>query len=129
MNNKQKIANLLLTIGMFILLVIAALPLIGIMQSWFKYVYAIGAILTLIARVMERYQGKNITLRRLYRIQMVSAICYCASAAILFSSMNNFISEKDWLAFLTAGAVMQIYSSFRIQNEERKEETKKNNKN
>lgn len=128
MNNKQKIANLLLTIGMLILLVIAVLPLIGIMQPWFKYVYAIGAILTLIARVMERYQGKNITLRRLYRIQTVSTICYCTSAATLFFSMNNFISEKDWLAFLTAGAVMQIYSSLRIQNEERKE-AEKNNKN
>lgn len=125
MNNKQKIANLLLTIGMLILLVIAVLPLIGIMQPWFKYVYAIGAILIIIARIIERYHGKNPTLHRLYRIQAISAICYCISAAALFFTMNNFISEKDWLVFLTAGAVMQIYSSLRIQNEERKEIEKK----
>ena len=102
MNKKQQTANLILAIGMILLLVMAILPLFGIMQSWFKYIYAAGAVLTLIAR-----------------IQTVSSICYCASAAILFSTINNLVSEKDWLPFLMTGAVLQIYSSLRIQSEER----------
>lgn len=127
MNKKQQTANLILAIGMILLLVMAILPLFGIMQSWFKYIYAAGAVLTLIARFLDRYQGSNITLRRLYRIQTVSSICYCASAAILFSTINNLVSEKDWLPFLMTGAVLQIYSSLRIQSEERKEASKNKN--
>lgn len=126
MNKKQKIANLLLSVGMIILLIIAMLPLVGIKLSWLKYVYSVGAVLTIVARLMDRYSGKNFVLRRLYRIQTVSSICYCASAATLFFTLNEFVSQKDWLAFLTAGAVLQIYSSLRIQSEERKEVEKIN---
>lgn len=124
MNKKQQTANSFLAIGMILLLVMAILPLFGIMQSWFKYFYATGAVFTLVARLLDRYEGSNITLRRLYRIQTVSSICYCASAGILFSTIKNFVSEKDWLPFLLTGAVLQIYSALRIQSEERKEAIK-----
>ena len=127
MTDKQKKSNILLSLGMLILLAMAIMPLVGIMYPWIKYVYAFGAVLTLIARIIDKYTGKNLTLRRLYRIQMVSSVLYCASAAVLCISMGDYVSEKDWLAFLTAGAVMQIYSSFRIQKEEQKEA--KDNKN
>lgn len=124
MEKNKRISSILLSLGMIILLVVAVLPLVGVMASWLKYVYAGGASLTLIARILDRYNGKNIGIRRLYRIQTVSAICYCVSAALLFYSG----SEKDWLAFLTSGAVLQIYTSFRIQHEEAKEADKNNKK-
>ena len=116
MNSMKKLAPALLSAGMIILLVTAILPLGGIMYPWPRYIYAIGAALTLISRFFDRYDGKNTGIKRLYRIQAVSALCYCASAALLFYSS----SEKDWLAFLMSGAVLQIYTSFRIQSEEKK---------
>lgn len=124
MNRRQQISSILLAIGMIMLLVTAILPLISINPSWLKYIYATGAVFTLLARLLEKYTGKNITLKRLYRIQTVSAICYCASAAILFSTFYNHVQEKDWLAFLTAGAVLQIYATFRIESVEKKENQK-----
>lgn len=128
MKNKQQLANILLAVGMIVLLVTAVMPLVGMYFAWVKYVYAAGALLTLVARMLERYTGKSITLRRLYRIQTVSALCYCASAAVLCISLGEYVSEKDWLAFLMAGAVLQIYSSWRIQSEERKESEKNDKK-
>lgn len=126
--NKQKTINFLLATGMILLLVTAVMPLIGMIFPWVKYVYAAGAVMTLAARIMERYRGNNLTLRRLYRIQTASALCYCASAAVLCISLGNYVSEKDWLAFLTAGAVLQIYSSLRIQSEEKKDAEKNGKK-
>lgn len=124
MRNKKQIAATLLSLGMIILLAMAVLPLVEINEPWLRYVYACGAALTLIARMMDRYNGKNIGIRRLYRIQSVSALCYCISAALLFFAE----SEQDWLAFLTSGAVLQIYTSFRIQHEESKEASKNEKK-
>lgn len=120
MNNRQKIANILLPIGIMTLIIIAVMPLIGFTHPWLKYIYSAGAALTLIARFIDNYQGKNLAIKRLYRIQTMSAICFCISAGLLFYSG----SEKDWLAFLTSGAALQIYTLFRIQNEEKKENNK-----
>ncbi len=120
-NNKQKTATILLSVGMIILLITAVLPIIGVNMPWIKYIYAGGAIFTLISHTLNKYNGKNFTLKRLYRIQAVSSICYCISAATLCIPLGSYISEKDWLAFLMAGAVLQIYSSWRIQSEESKE--------
>ncbi len=124
MKKRQQISSMLLAIGLLTILIIAIMPLVGMTYSWLKYIYAIGAAMTFIARILERYEGKNLTIRRLYRIQVVSAVCYCASAVLLFYSS----SEKDWLAFLTSGAVLQLYTTFRLQSEEKKE-AKKGNKN
>lgn len=123
MNNKKQLASTLLSLGMIILLITAIMPLVGVMHSCLKYIYSAGAALTLISRFLDKYNGKNIGIRRLYRIQLVSAFCYCISAALLFYSS----SEQDWLSFLMSGAVLQIYTLFRIQSEEKKE-AKKNNK-
>lgn len=122
--NTQKIFIGLLAVGMTLLLATAIMPLAGFSFSWAKYVYACGAILTLAARFFDRYSGTNLALKRLYRIQFVSSLCYCISAATLCIQFGDLVSGKDWLAFLMAGAVLQIYSSWRIQSEENKE-TKK----
>lgn len=128
MANKQKISTALLAIGIILLLVAAIMPLVSLYFSWLKYIYATGAALTLIARLIDRYTGNNITLKRLNRILICSSICYCVSAVILFDVLRNYVAEKDWLAFLLAGAVLQIYATFRIESEE-KNEAKKNCKN
>ena len=118
MANKQKISTALLATGIILLLVAAIMPLVSLYFSWLKYIYATGAVLT----------GNNITLKRLNRILICSSICYCVSAVILFDVLRNYVAEKDWLAFLLAGAVLQIYATFRIESEEKKE-AKKNCKN
>lgn len=129
MKSKQQTSATLLALGMIMLLVTASLPLIGINTSWLKYIYATGAVFTLVARLLDRYNGKNITLKRLYRILIVSSICYCVSATVLFSrianfALSNYVQEKDWLAFLTAGVVLQLYATFRIESVEKKESKK-----
>lgn len=128
MKNKQQISATLLSLGMLLLLAMAVMPLVGMNYAWVKYVFALGAVLTLVARIIGRYKGKNITIQRLYRIQTGAAICFCASAAMLFVCMRNYVQEKDWLAFLIAGAVVQLYSTFRIEHEEAKEAAAKKDK-
>ncbi|MDE6716143.1 MAG: hypothetical protein K2J74_06660 [Muribaculaceae bacterium] len=97
---------------LIILLVTAFLPLIQVHWSGARYLFAIGAVGAFVARCFER-PAKDATLRvkRLYRMAKVSTLCYVVSAFFMF---YPYAEARDWLAFLTAGAVLQVYVSIML---------------
>ena len=115
--NKSRILDWLLIVGLLVLLAMALLPLLNINQEWMRWVYVGGAAVVLVVRLMQRYKGKNLRVKRLYRINVMSAVLYCASAAMLFYSKGT----QDWIAFLMAGAALQTYASYMIDHELKKE--------
>lgn len=130
-NEKKQIEiqNITLAVATLLLLITAAMPIFGMAGDWAKYVFAFGAVLALAERFTERYKGQNLRIRRLYRMGKVSAMFYCVSAFFQFSTilntnMGQSWGNRDWLAFLLAGALLQIYASFAIQHEENKEKKK-----
>ena len=102
--------------GLAIMMIMAVLPLLDIMHEWMKWTYAAGAALVLLARLFIRYDGNNLRIKRLHRINTVSAVLYCTSAAMLFWGRGT----TDWIAFLLAGAVLQIYATSMIERETKK---------
>ncbi|MEG0252459.1 MAG: hypothetical protein RSA66_02010 [Muribaculaceae bacterium] len=122
MNRKERILNIIHIIAMLIIACAAILPLLQIQWPPLRYVFAVGAIGTLVVRMMMRYKGDNIRLKRLNRMEMVSSLCYMLSAFFMFYPGSKL---TDWLAFLTAGAVLQVYSSFMISRVESKERVDK----
>lgn len=125
---KNVVQNLTLTVGMLMLLVAAALPLLGHVHTWVLWLYGLGAVVVLAERMTERYHGQNLRISRLFRMAKVGALLYCASAFLvvypLLSDQPAGWGERDWLAFLLAGAVMQIYATFMVEHEQRKDEKK-----
>lgn len=117
---KRQLIAWALTLGMILLFVSALLPLFSFHWGALKYSFAAGALLVLVSRIFDKCPSADVTLRRLYRIQAASAFCYCISAFFLFFSGYSGGTDKDWLGFLTAGAVVQIYSAFRIEHVEAK---------
>lgn len=117
-----KLQNICLAVGMVMLLVAAAFPLFGIWKEemlLMRYVYAAGAALTLVVRATQVYEGSNFRVKRLYALQRMSALLYCVSAFLLFQFGDKW-GGSDWIAFLLAGAIVQIYTSFMIEREEKK---------
>ncbi len=111
----RKFAPIILIIG---LVAIAAGVLIPIMTNnpfgmTFRYVYSVGAALTLLARFMEPSPGPGtpIRIKRLMRLEAWSALLFCVAAFFAFYSAPML---RDWLAFTLAGAAIQIYSSLAI---------------
>ena len=123
MTDKSKNALLgwLLAIGMLAMFVTAVLPLADVYWEYSKYVFGLGAALVFMVRLVERYDGDNLRIKRLYRMQRISALLYCVSAFLLIYPGFN---TRDWLAFLLAGAVLQIYAMFTIDHELKKERKK-----
>ena len=111
----KKFAPIMLIIG---LLTIAAGVLMPIMSgrpdgTAFRYVFAVGAGLTIIARFMEPSApaGTPIRIKRLMRLESWSSLLFCVAAFFAFYSAPII---RDWLAFTLAGAALQIYSSIML---------------
>lgn len=115
------ISGILLIIGLLIMAVMALMPLLNINPQWMKWmrwIYAGGAVLVLVARIVGVYNGPSLRIKRLHRILISSGILYCASALMMFISNGT----NDWIGFLLAGVMVQLYASWMIEHEEKKTE-------
>ena len=120
--------GIVLSLSMLMLMIPVLLNLLLFRYPWLNYVFALGAIGVLVVRLLDKYDGDNTRIKRLYRISTVSAICYCLSAYFKFSAELHFFpcaTGYDWLGFLMAGAALQIYTAFVIGYIEKKEMKKK----
>lgn len=116
-----KTSPALLLIG---LLMVAAGVLMPIMSGnfqgdAFRYVYAAGAALTLLARLFQPAppSGIPVRIKRLLRLESWSALFFCVGA---FFAFYNRYEMRDWLAFTLAGAAVQIYCSIALSLARRK---------
>lgn len=112
----EKNLDILLSLALLMLFVPALLPLFDMEWEWMIYVYTAGAILAVLSRVLQRAayrQDKSIPLRvrRLKHIEFWSSMCYLVSAYFRVSDPYHL---ENWIAFLLAGAVLQVYTSFMI---------------
>lgn len=94
----------------------------------FKWVFAVGALIYTVARVIGSLdKGDSLRIRRLRRMEMWAGLCFCAGAFFWFynASRNPGILTlavmRDTVAFTLAGAVIQIIASWMIAARKKKE--------
>ncbi len=122
---REGLYNILLSVGMIILLLTAFLPLVDVKAPWFRYLFAVAAVMIVVVRILQRASRRkmkfSLRVRRLFTLEFWSAMCYLISALFIFSDPYH----RTWLGFLTAGAVVQIFSSFMIDRQLRKDKNLK----
>ena len=99
----------------------AVLLLVGAMMQITRwelspFLYTIGAILFAYTQVMNGYDGKNLIIRRLRRQQILGATLLVFAGVLMFITRHN-----EWVLCLSAAAVIQLYTAFRIPSEMEKE--------
>lgn len=113
--------NWALAAAMLVLLLSAFLPLLELQTWWLRYVFAAAAVMTVVVRILQRVvyrkEKHSLRVRRLFTLEFWSAMCYLVSALFLFADPYH----STWLGFLTAGAVVQVYASFMIERQLKKE--------
>lgn len=87
---------------------------------WAPYVYLIGAVLFAYVQVKSRYEGCNIVIRRLRRQQLIGAALLIVAGVMMLLWHRN-----EWIACLSVAAVLQLYTAFRIPQEEEREKNRK----
>ena len=123
MMTKEKrfsIANLLVALGLMLMLAMIVVPLFNHLddKEWMRWTYTAGAFVVLVARFIGHDNSGSLRVKRLHGILILSALLFCASAAVMFiPEVSN-----SWLALLLAGLVVQLYASWMIDREVKKNE-------
>ena len=76
----------------------------------------VGACLFAYVQLVSDYKGKNIIIRRLRRQQLLGAMLLVLTGVIMLLWKRN-----EWIVCLTVAAVLELYTAFRIPQEEAKE--------
>ena len=113
----SKYYSAIATVGAVALLLGAALQITQL--AWAPYLYLIGAIMFAYVQVMNGYEGKNIIIRRLRRQQIIGATLLVVAGVMMILWKRN-----EWVVCLSIAAVLEMYTAFRIPQEEEKEKNK-----
>ena len=95
------------------------------------YVFALGALCFTAMQMKQRYDGQNVTIRRLRRMMLISDVLFLVSALLMFASQRNvfgldhitylqYVYQK-WVVTLLIAAILQLYSFHRLGQELAKE--------
>ena len=103
----------LFTVGALMVLVGAAVYITK--WEYAPYIYTIGAGFVALAQINTPVRGKSKTLKRLRIQQIFGAIALVLTGAFMFFTRGN-----DWIACLTIAAILELYTAFRIPQEEAK---------
>lgn len=109
--------SVIVNVGLLMVVAGILLPMFGIRQSTYRWIYAAGALISLLGRFGTQYTGPVLRLRRLTRIEMWSSIFFCVAAFFMFYPGAG---GSDWLAFTIAGGAILIYTSIMIPRESAK---------
>lgn len=105
----------------------AAVLFVGLALQFFRfecapYIYLLGAVLFAYVQVVATgYSGANAVIRRLRRQQIFGAMLLVFTGVVMLLWHRN-----EWIVCLAVSAVLELYTAFRIPQEEAKE--KKNSR-
>ncbi len=107
----SKIISWATTIGMVLIAVGVLMPLLGYSIEVYRWIFSAGALIALVGRLMNRYDGESLRVKRLYRIEVWSSIFFCVAAFFMFYPYG---AGRDWFAFILAGGMILVYTSIMI---------------
>lgn len=86
--------------------------------------YFTGALAFGAMQMLCRYEGSNVTLRRLRRMQVFGAVILLLTGVLMFISQQHIgiLYHNEWMVGLAVAAVLECYTAFRIPVELKKEE-------
>lgn len=132
MKQLSRSQNVIFLLGALLMVIGAGTSLLGWGSS--PFIYAIGAIGFTSMQMLQRYEGSNFTIRRLRRMMLISDFLFLLSALLMFANIGNFLGLSQvtymnyiynkWVITLLVAAILQLYSTHRIDKELAKEAKK-----
>ena len=132
MRQLSRTQNAIFLLGALLMVVGAGTSLLGWKSS--PFIYAIGAIGFTSMQMLQRYEGSNFTIRRLRRMMLISDFLFLLSAVLMFANNGNIFGlsymtyinyvYNKWVITLLVAAILQLYSTHRIDRELAKEAKK-----
>ena len=118
MRRLNRLENTIFIIGGILILIGAALPVFYRMSLPAAIVFAVGVLMFCTMQARARYEGKDLTVRRLCRQQYISMFFLICTAVLMFMNVEvlnaPFFNRDHWKITLAIAAVFQLYPSFRL---------------
>lgn len=116
MKKLTTLQTLVYNAGGLLLIAGAALPMFTPAGRIAPFVYAAGASMFCTMQMLARYEGNDLTVRRLRRQQLVGSVLLLAAAALMFMSLYRTgpFQGAEWQMALALGAVFEVYTAFRL---------------
>ena len=85
--------------------------------------FAVGSVLYSAMQLNQTYEGRNFVIQRLRRQQLFGCVCLIGTAVLMsMQSLHwGFACRNEWVVCLAIGAVVQLYTAFRLSSELKKE--------
>jgi len=132
MRQLNKMQTAVLVAGALLMVIGAGTTLLA--WTLAPYVYAVGAVAFASMQMLQRYEGQNFTIRRLRRIMLLSDLLFLATAVLMFANESNFLGldqltylqyvYNKWVVTLLIAAILQLYTTHRIDSELEREAKK-----
>ena len=108
--------NAISMIGGVLLIVGALLPFAGVMAEYAPYVFTLGALSYGGTQILRRYEGKNTTIVRLRRQEIIGALLLMVSAVLMLVSSFRLLPLQggEWKVCLSIAVVFELYTAFRL---------------
>ena len=113
--------NLCFRIGAVLMLIGAAMYILSPMMA--LCIYGIGTLLFTLMQVRAEYLGRDITITRLRRQQLLGCCCFILALVMMSMQLHKWgpCRRQEWVIALTIGCILELYTSFRIPQELKKE--------
>ena len=120
----MKIQNFIFQVGGLLLVAGAIMPMIPQIAHFAALCFSIGALCFGGMQMLQRYDGGNLVLRRLFRQQKLGALLIIVSAALMMLPQHfpQILRGDEWKVTLIVAAVLEVYTAFRIPHEMEKAE-------
>lgn len=105
------------------LLMLGGAAVFLLMPVWAAILYSAGVLLYAPLRMLQRYEGQNFVIRRLRRQQLLGQLAFlCAACCMIMQAFNfGFARRNEWVVCLVIGCILELYTTFRIPAELKKE--------
>ena len=136
LERRRRYVELGATLGLLLVLAAMVAPFVGVLSGhsvmWARWVYAAGALVYTVARVVNvNAPGDSLRLRRLRRLEFWGGMCFIIGGAFWFYKLQYYSGfaagplavMRQTVAFTMAGAVIQIVASWMISYRMKKETT------
>lgn len=99
--------------------------------TYSPFLFILGSILYAGMQLLQRYEGTAIAVRRLRSIQVISCVFILLTGVLMMLNYQyvflkwfnyGFYVRNEWVVCLLIGALLHLYTSYRIPYELEKEE-------
>ena len=107
------------------ILILAGLILwVPLHVTFAPYIFLGGSLLFAFMQLQQKYEGRSFIIKRLRRQQLTGAFFLIVAGLFMTGSLFHipYTTRNEWIVGLTIGCIFELYTSFRIPAELKKEQ-------